>query len=285
MCAATVTTVTTATKATLLHDVIKVLFEGATITSSDAFDDFVEEVLPFKAALPVVTAELGDTWMMGANADPLKVAQYRQLSRAYRSCLEAGDCLDGAPPGPESEAALRTFERQLITLGEHTWGWNGGNVRTRSWTNKELQRSLRTDSDFSTSVLTWIEQRNFIKNAVAALPVGSKLAVAVAEALPALEPRGRRFDDTGYSDVAPSGPVACGEFTITFAADGSAEHIVSPKGTWATPGHTMFQLHYANPDHADIKRYVTMLAILFPPFFLVDPVAPPRFPSAILLAP
>ena len=69
-------------QAELIYDAVTVLFPKATVVSSDAFDDFIEDVLPYKNSLPVVTAELGDTWMMGANADPLKVAQYRAASRA-----------------------------------------------------------------------------------------------------------------------------------------------------------------------------------------------------------
>lgn len=243
-------------EAELLHDVIQTFFPAASVTSSDAFDDFVEAVLPVKSALPVITAELGDTWMMGANADPLKVAQYRQVSRAYRACLEDGDCLEGAPTGLESEAAFRTFERQLLTVGEHTWGWNGGDVRTRSWKNAQLQHSLKTDKDFSTSVLTWIEQRNFIKNAVAALPPSSKLAARLAGELPLIEPRGRPFNHDAFMDEPINASVPCGGFTIRFAADGSAHTIRDRDGIdWAARSHTMFQLHYANPDHTDIKAY------------------------------
>ena len=38
------------------------LFPNATLHASDAFDDFITAVEPFKANLPLVTAEIGDTW-------------------------------------------------------------------------------------------------------------------------------------------------------------------------------------------------------------------------------
>ena len=38
------------------------LFPNAEVTASDAFDDFVSAVWPHRASLPVVTAEIGDTW-------------------------------------------------------------------------------------------------------------------------------------------------------------------------------------------------------------------------------
>jgi hypothetical protein len=43
------------------------LFPNADTVASDAFDDFLEDVLPFKDTLPVITAEIGDTWIMGAD--------------------------------------------------------------------------------------------------------------------------------------------------------------------------------------------------------------------------
>ena len=60
-------------EATIIADAISLLFPGAKVVASDAIDDFVAAVLPHKHTLPVVTAEIGDTWIMGANADPLKV--------------------------------------------------------------------------------------------------------------------------------------------------------------------------------------------------------------------
>ena len=57
---------------------VRSFFPNATVVASDAFDDFVADVLPVLHTLPVVTAELGDTWIYGADADPLKVAKYRR---------------------------------------------------------------------------------------------------------------------------------------------------------------------------------------------------------------
>ena len=45
---------------------VKDLFPGADVVASDAMDDFVADVLPHKASLPLLTEEIGDTWIMGA---------------------------------------------------------------------------------------------------------------------------------------------------------------------------------------------------------------------------
>ena len=36
---------------------------------------------PLRAQLPVITQEIGDTWIHGVGTDPKKVAQYRELLR------------------------------------------------------------------------------------------------------------------------------------------------------------------------------------------------------------
>jgi hypothetical protein len=41
-------------------------FPQAQVVASDAFDDFVADVLGMAHTLPVVTGEIGDTWIYGA---------------------------------------------------------------------------------------------------------------------------------------------------------------------------------------------------------------------------
>ena len=165
-------------EAELIYDAVNLFYpHAANVVASNGFDDFMAKVMPHKASLPVVTAEIGDTWTYGLSADPLKVALYRAASREYGKCMANGG--DSACVGKGKETNLRTFERLLMTVSEHTWGWNGGDIRRKSWSNDELKMSLQTDNQFSTAVRTWIEQRSFIYNAVGALPGGSALRVGI----------------------------------------------------------------------------------------------------------
>jgi hypothetical protein len=163
------------------------------VVASDAFDDFISAVLPVRDALPVVSAEIGDTWIQGASSDPLKVAQYRAVLRLRASCIAAGECDPTAP-------TFRTFDRLLMKLGEHTWGWNGGIVREQSWANDELQHSLKTNAQFYTSPWTWVEQRMFINNALDALPPSPFKRAVLAE-LAAIQPK---HADQAGSGASPS---------------------------------------------------------------------------------
>ena len=65
-------------------------------------------------ALPVVTQEIGDTWLYGCPSDPLKNVIFRELSRRRAACVLAGQC------DPEDEAMQR-FDRLLTKIPEHTW--------------------------------------------------------------------------------------------------------------------------------------------------------------------
>jgi hypothetical protein len=63
-------------------DAVRQEYPKASVFSS-TFDAFMEAVEPVKDQLPVVTREVGDTWMYGAPSDPLKMAQFRLVSRLW----------------------------------------------------------------------------------------------------------------------------------------------------------------------------------------------------------
>lgn len=188
-------------EAALIVDAVEALFPkaageakrkaGRGVVASDAFDDFIQEITPYANELPVITQEIGDTWVFGADADPYKIATYRAATRAYAECMKHGgdvSCLARSPNSADYHlesmsddrvAALRAFERLLLVSTEHTWGWNGGVTQRKSWSNPELQQSLLTDPEFKSTVGTWRESRAFVPNAVAALPEDSHLLTQI----------------------------------------------------------------------------------------------------------
>ena len=42
------------------------------------------------SALPVVTGEIGDSWLYGGGADPIKVSVFREARRALKAGVAAG---------------------------------------------------------------------------------------------------------------------------------------------------------------------------------------------------
>ncbi len=65
----------------------------AALVASD-LDAFTAAAAPFAMKnLPVVTKELGDTWIMGVPSDPVKVAKMRAMDRQLASCAAAPACV------------------------------------------------------------------------------------------------------------------------------------------------------------------------------------------------
>jgi hypothetical protein len=172
-------------------------FPGAHVHSS-TFSAFFEEANKpaNKAGLPLVTAEMGDAWIYGVPSDPLKNAQFRELARARDECIEVGAC------DPDS-AAMRSFDRLLVKIPEHTWGlaqswftadyYNYTNTQFHKALASGLQEGPLSDqsvpgqtgvagfrADYYTTVQAWVEQRSYIPNAIAAIA-----ANGAADAVPA----------------------------------------------------------------------------------------------------
>ena len=94
---------------------------------------------------------------------------------------------------------------------------NGGGLRTKSWSNEELQASLANDAEFKTAAIGWIEQRAFLRNALAALPPASNLAQEVAQAFDEVDgPKTKLpFEGGALSDVPVASVVRCGDYNVS----------------------------------------------------------------------
>ena len=109
-------------------DAVRQEYPRASVFAS-TFDNFIRDVLPVKDQLPVVTKEVGDTWMYGAPSDPLKMAQSRELQRTWEDCLKREK--DSGPGGKaatgedscdwDTSVAIRNMSRWLMKAPEHTF--------------------------------------------------------------------------------------------------------------------------------------------------------------------
>ena len=89
-------------------------FPGAEIRAS-TLDAFIPNLEKIRGSLPLVTEEIGDTWIHGTGTDPLKVSRYKELLRLRKKWVDKGRFL----PGSEEYHA---FHDALIMIPEHTWG-------------------------------------------------------------------------------------------------------------------------------------------------------------------
>ncbi|WP_127753344.1 DUF5054 domain-containing protein [Devosia sp. 1566] len=176
---------------------------GAAIAAS-TLDAFGELMWDRRDSFPVVTEEIGDSWIHGTASDPHKLARFRALQRLH----------DGWIGEPTTER--RAFGRGLAMVAEHTWGVD---IKTylrneTAWDRVDFERARATDYRFSYTEQSWAEQRAYLDAALAELqPIDREIAeAALAETLPVTAPvpdaTGDRISDAGW--VADLDPVTGG---------------------------------------------------------------------------
>ena len=71
------------------YEILRAEFPGAELIGS-TFEQYIAALSKVKDQLPVVTNEIGDTWIQGIASDPRKMAEYRAVRRVFSDCLKSG---------------------------------------------------------------------------------------------------------------------------------------------------------------------------------------------------
>ena len=231
------------------------MFPNAEIVAC-GLTEIANAVEPYRNQLPVLTQEIGDTWIYGVSSDPLKVARYREVARLRQAWIAQGKFRSG-------DATDIALMRSLILEPEHTWGTD-----TKTWldydhyTPQALEKMLDT-KNYKVVAFSWEEKRKDLFDGTAALPapLGSQAEEAIRN-LAATEPR------------MPSGSVvAAGEdidtphFILQVDAKTGAIHRLRNKKSgreWASPDHPLALFSYqtlSQQDYSDYRaKYLVMQA-------------------------
>ena len=228
-------------------------FPGARIQAA-TLSDVAAAVDRVRNSLPVVTSEIGDTWIYGCASDPVKVSRYRSVTRMRKNWLAdakftVGDLTD------------RNLLRHLLLAAEHTWGTD-----TKSYLDDDhyqpaiLQRVLDKPG-YVVMEESWKEKRSDIDRGVSSLP--EDLQQQAARDMNALLPV---VPDTGsLSTHNIDSPVETRHFTIQFdLATGAIVRLRSQKTgiEWASAENPLALLTYqtlAQPEYtAFMRRYITV---------------------------
>ncbi len=171
----------TAEEITATYADLKARFPNAEITAA-TLSEMASAITPHRGSLPVVTQEMGDTWIHGVASDPLKIAQFREIQRLRESWIAAGSL----KAGDGTDLALL---RRLLLAPEHTWG-----ADTKTWldfdnlTPADLGRMLET-KNYKVVQFSWAEKRQDLLDAVATLPATMRNQATLAiQGLKAVEP-------------------------------------------------------------------------------------------------
>jgi hypothetical protein len=142
---------------------LRAQFPGAQITASN-LSDIANAVNPYRDQFPVVTEEIGDTWIHGVPSDPVKVARYRELARLRKEWIADGHIAVG-------DATDLGFLRKFALSAEHTWGTDTKTYLDHDhYKPTDLEDALEK-SGYQKMITSWAEKRKNIDDAVASLPI------------------------------------------------------------------------------------------------------------------
>lgn len=131
---------------------------------ASSFNEIAEELIAMQDQLPVVTSEIGDTWIYGYGSAPIRMAKFRALSELYSQWLREKKI------NKNSDAALN-FALELGLIAEHT---QGVDVKThlQNWDKYDTDLFLpaRSTAPFRKAEASWKELDDYIYNAIQYLP-------------------------------------------------------------------------------------------------------------------
>ncbi len=209
--------------------------------------EIANAIEPYRNQLPVVTQEIGDTWIYGAASDPLKVARYREVARLRNSWIaqkkfRIGDATDVA------------LLRSVGLEAEHTWGTD-----TKTWldydhqTPQDLAKMLDT-KNYKVVAFSWQEKRKDLFDGVKRLP--TPLRAQAELAIRNLQPKVPQL--TGGTLVTASQPVENAHFILQLDPKTGAIHRLQNKKTgreWASPDHPLALFSYQTLSQQDYSEY------------------------------
>lgn len=223
-------------------------FPGYT-AEAGTLDEFADIIWEKRSELPVVTSELGDTWIHGAASDPFKSAALRELMALKSKWLKSGEM-------KRNSAEYTGFTDNLLCIAEHTCGMD---MKTylgdyENYLKKDFEKAREKGTskihhpfrDYPQNMIitlgriygcnqkasyaaiekSWAEQREYIRNAVCCLNASKK--ARAQEALAKLIPK-KPYEFSERYDI--SKPITAGKWRLKIGASGSVEELTCGDNT------------------------------------------------------
>lgn len=144
-------------------------FPNAAVTAA-TLSDVALALAPVRDKLPVVTDEIGDTWIYGIPSDPEKVARYREAARMRREWvaqkqLESGGDVD------------RVLLRRMALSVEHTWGTDTKRYLDPDHYKPADLQAVLNQPGYRTMEASWKEKRDDLADGIGRLPAPMRAAM------------------------------------------------------------------------------------------------------------
>ncbi len=230
---------------------IRAALPGAQVFAS-TLSAFAQHLEGVRASLPIVTDEIGDTWIHGTGSDPIKVSRYRELLRLRNAWLSSGRA-------SYDERRFLNFNRRLLMVPEHTWGMD-----EKTWLDdhenytREKFQAVRNQANFRRFEASWVEKRAYPQQAVNALE-DHPLNVEARERLEAIRPRMPSFAEWQNADPARLS-LENGQLSLVFdPLSGTIAQLQQLPGgkCWVGDGDHFCGLTYQTFSSADYDRFFT----------------------------
>jgi hypothetical protein len=236
-------------------------FPQAELVAS-TMDAFAAKLATVKDSLPLITGEMGDTWIQGVGSDPTKVNQYRELARLRKAWLDAGTVK------ADNEAFVK-FSNSLMMVPEHTWGMDE-KVHLNDYTHYDAAsfQAARKEPQFQKFESSWAEQREYLTEAVEHLK-GTPLHQEAVDRLEAikpvkpsvpLNPHPPTPSPSGRGEIKSqkAGVFDTAHFSVGFDEKTGAIVRLKDKATgrnWASDKYKLGLFTYETFSDADYQRY------------------------------
>ena len=243
----------TADEIAQIHADLAARFPNAEITARN-LSEMANAIAPYRDKLPVVTEEIGDTWIHGCASDPLKVARYREVARLREEWIAQGALQVG-------DATDVELLRHVLLEAEHTWGTD-----TKTWLDfdnykpADLARMLDTKK-YKVVEFSWIEKRQDLLDGVATLPEALR-----EEAQLAIEGAGRRCGRSCRPRrlrMQRDKPIETEHFIVGIDAKTGAITRLRNKATgreWASAKNPIALFTYQTLSQEDYQRFMGKLS-------------------------
>jgi Domain of unknown function (DUF5054) len=227
------------------HGDLQARFPNAVIVPTN-LTTVANEIAPHADSLPVVTQEIGDTWIHGVGSDPLKVARYREVCRLRHRWIQERNWQIG------SDADVQLLRNLLLEV-EHTWGTD-----TKTWLDfdhyipKDLVPMLDT-KNYRVVESSWEEKRRDLYTGVETLP--PSLKSEVISALASLVPR---TPAALAQEHAASREVETPHFLVKLNEKTGAIEKLEQKSSghgWASPDHPLGLFSYQTLSQKDYANF------------------------------
>jgi hypothetical protein len=235
---------------------LKTRFPNAEVLPAN-LTSVANELSRHSASLPVVTQEIGDTWIHGVGSDPFKIARYRELCRLRQRWIDEGRIKIG------DQTDLNLLRHVLLEV-EHTWGTD-----TKTWLDfdhylpNDLAPMLDTPH-YKVVTFSWNEKRQDLFSGIETLPSALR-----TEAKAAIE----AIDNRKLKPILPNLAITHDltqdiegtHFTIKLdPATGAIHRLLDKKSNreWAAPNHPLALFSYQTYSERDYDAFMKSYLII-----------------------